>query len=385
MRIYFRQRFTIEQHYPKIKQIMRKRLLLFTTSLVVSMLCFAQTPKQATVLPNAWLVPVDSSLLNVNAPARANTDVHIMGTDAPLYVRRTGTPALTGTSGIFIRPTYSAISGICESVSNANNIGVEGIVNGDVPGGTRIGILGVAEDGTTNFGVCGNIGMGTNSGAAIYGHATGSPLYYGVSGHFAGFFDGEVQITDQVIVPVVNTNSILGPSVGQDNMASFAQTSINNPQNTATASLASLNTYTYSQMPTAEAKSAASDEEDVEVSETLSEYYARPHHGLSADEVIEAYPELVYENTDGTQSINYMELIPILVQAINELKAEIDELKGVRSPSRPMMAPTQTTGLNTTPTTEGNSSTRYDLQGRRVKSEAKNNVIIRDGQKTIVK
>ena len=50
-------------------------------------------------------------------------------------------------------------------------------------------------------------------------------------------------------------------------------------------------------------------------------------YGLAADQLRKVYPELVYEDQNGNMSINYIEMIPLLVQAINELKAEVEELK----------------------------------------------------------
>jgi hypothetical protein len=38
-------------------------------------------------------------------------------------------------------------------------------------------------------------------------------------------------------------------------------------------------------------------------------------------------PELVYENSNGLLSINYLEIIPILIEAIKEQQIEIEELK----------------------------------------------------------
>ena len=40
------------------------------------------------------------------------------------------------------------------------------------------------------------------------------------------------------------------------------------------------------------------------------------------------YPELVYEDDNGNVSINYVEMVPLLVQSIKELKNELAELKG---------------------------------------------------------
>ena len=49
--------------------------------------------------------------------------------------------------------------------------------------------------------------------------------------------------------------------------------------------------------------------------------------GFIAQEVQEVIPELVRENEDGLLSMRYQGITPILVEAIKELKAEIEELK----------------------------------------------------------
>ena len=54
-------------------------------------------------------------------------------------------------------------------------------------------------------------------------------------------------------------------------------------------------------------------------------------YGLAADQLKKVYPELVYEDKDGNVSINYIEMIPLLVQSINELSSELAELKGTSS------------------------------------------------------
>ena len=52
------------------------------------------------------------------------------------------------------------------------------------------------------------------------------------------------------------------------------------------------------------------------------------HYGLNVEELEEVFPDLVYENEGGSKSINYVEMVPILVQAINELSAKVAELEG---------------------------------------------------------
>ena len=55
---------------------------------------------------------------------------------------------------------------------------------------------------------------------------------------------------------------------------------------------------------------------------------------MDADQLEEIFPDLVYENEDGSKSINYVEMVPILVQAIKELKNELNELKGTKTAKR---------------------------------------------------
>ena len=50
------------------------------------------------------------------------------------------------------------------------------------------------------------------------------------------------------------------------------------------------------------------------------------HYGLVAQEVQKVFPELVYERGERL-SVNYVELIPLLIKEIQELSAEVDELR----------------------------------------------------------
>ena len=70
------------------------------------------------------------------------------------------------------------------------------------------------------------------------------------------------------------------------------------------------------------------------------------HYGLIAQELQEIYPDLVYEGQDGYLGINYVELVPVLICAIQELKEELNEVKGNGSARK---AP-QATGVSSTTT-----------------------------------
>lgn len=51
------------------------------------------------------------------------------------------------------------------------------------------------------------------------------------------------------------------------------------------------------------------------------------HFGLIAQELQSIYPNLIREDGNGYLSVNYTELIPVLIQSIQELKTELDELR----------------------------------------------------------
>lgn len=51
-------------------------------------------------------------------------------------------------------------------------------------------------------------------------------------------------------------------------------------------------------------------------------------YGFLAQNVQEVFPELVHTDNNGYMAVDYIGLIPVLVQSINELRAELAELKG---------------------------------------------------------
>ena len=51
------------------------------------------------------------------------------------------------------------------------------------------------------------------------------------------------------------------------------------------------------------------------------------HYGLDGEQLKATFPELVVEDSQGNYHINYSEMVPLLLQSIRELKAELEELK----------------------------------------------------------
>ena len=57
------------------------------------------------------------------------------------------------------------------------------------------------------------------------------------------------------------------------------------------------------------------------------EMVSRRHFGVDAKELQKVYPDLVLEGQDGYLSVNYSELVPLLIRSIQALKQELDEVK----------------------------------------------------------
>ena len=68
----------------------------------------------------------------------------------------------------------------------------------------------------------------------------------------------------------------------------------------------------------------AESDEDLSVPQTK---LSSVRYGLAADQLKAVFPELVYEDEMGNVSINYIEMVPLLVQSINELQSRIDDLE----------------------------------------------------------
>lgn len=191
-----------------------------------------------------------------------------------------------------------------------------------------------------NYGVFGRLGgPGQVWGAAVYG--TVSPIDNGrqLCGRYAGYFAGNVYMTDELIAEgSVSCNALTTDYLY---VLSADQTTINatysmGETESVSDKVAGLSAVTRYGRPTTTGMASARTENSTEnstASLVRAQQAERPHYGLSAEQMEEAFPELVYTAKDGSKLINYTELIPILVQSISELKVEIATLKGAAEPT----------------------------------------------------
>ena len=220
-----------------------------------------------------------------------------------------------------------------DSNSNRYGIGIMGTVKKCAAG--NYGVYGYVPTSTGNF---------SNYGAAIYGTTTTRKT---LNGLYAGFFDGMVGVRGNVFA----TGTIQGshivnalPNPGTPDMSLLSRGSSNVIDQLSGLQAGSFYINPKKLYSTIHFDGGESTERNTEVEETVSEATSRKHYGLSADQLKEIYPDLVYDNEDGTQSINYVEMVPILVQAINELSAKVAELEGKDSTVKKVSA--KTTAIN---------------------------------------
>ncbi|WP_081778278.1 tail fiber domain-containing protein [Xylanibacter brevis] len=249
-----------------------------------------------------------------------------VATTTPLSLAKLTVGSNSFNNSLYNMGTYSHIDGFHSTVG----VGVYGYGHNTLKPSPclSIGVMGVGASsaGGTEYGVLGLI-SGSMNGAGVLG--TKSPRGWNVPGRYAGFFYGDTYVdgsltTDEVITPsdmnLKENVSLLSDRKGDvlDNIMNM-----------------NVITYNYKYISPSESEGLPGIEDNKELSLGLKEAEtdarkraAQKHFGLSAQELQTIYPELVRKGQDGNLGVNYIELVPILIRSIQELKAELDEVKG---------------------------------------------------------
>ena len=207
-----------------------------------------------------------------------------------------------------------AITARLYPISGKFNTGFCSIAHSEsvISSGRTIGLQGVGGNLNLNFGVIGGM-VGNKPGAGVYGTLTNTT---GVefTGQYAGYFDGNVFVDGTVTANSIDSES---DSRLQENVRSISE------EGSTLESILDMNVikYNYKKKETAD-----SDTATVNV-RADSKKYKKTHYGLSAQELQKIYPELVDEGQEGYLCVNYIELVPVLIRSIQELKAELDEAR----------------------------------------------------------
>ena len=251
--------------------------------------------------------------------------------------------------------TSTGIHVLTENPSG-KNIGIRSIVNsyGNYDKNTpNIALYGESTGAKYSVGVYGKAilayqdSMRHHCGAGIYGTSAQQidTLSFRYHGRYAGYFNGKVRVAGGSLYA-----NVLSPSINYSNGGS----SQNNVATLLSENRGESVTEKLSQVDAIQflrderdlgvaTDGILSDEtgrmkaNDIDVDDTQKtsqdgeSTLSAIQYGLAADQLKEVYPELVYEDEEGNVSINYIEMVPLLVQSINELSKELAELKGTSS------------------------------------------------------
>ena len=282
------------------------------------------------------------SLLLIAAPISLFAQLKVNSDGKVIIASNQTTPyakLLVGNTQYGGSTTNAGITGSTSVVNNKNNIGIFGTVGASsgLTGDKNYGVLGIMNSVNIthgrNYGLCGMIGFtGTHyGGAGLY--ATSYTYYFNsptnIQGDYAGYFDGSVKVTGNITAPSVYipVDSRLNENVVSLNERGEESSTLDN--------LLAMNVIEYNM------KSRLTDdfgigqdktEEEREAYEYLKKdemkMSSRRHFGIDAEELQKVYPDLVLEGQDGYLAVNYVELVPVLIRSIQELKEELDEVKG---------------------------------------------------------
>lgn len=217
--------------------------------------------------------------------------------------------------------------------------------------GTSIGLAGAYLD------VTGNI---ANKAAGIYGSSSAIETF-SYSGIYAGYFNGDVRVTGTLYGTLLTPSSISNPdNLEEGTTMTVVNTDATDDSKSSDESISSklrhvqlLQLISHKERistewtnkssikyPASADEPALTPEEleklvkDNEGAPLIQTEMASTRYELAVDQLRDVFPELVYEDKDGNISINYMEMIPLLVGVVNELRSEIEVLKGNTSETK---------------------------------------------------
>ena len=231
--------------------------------------------------------------------------------------------------------------------ANAQNISLYGSVGSASSSGCYYGLA------TSIFGLASN-------GSAVYGSSV--PVIANITGKYAGYFYGNTYVSG-----TLTANSLVTPSdlSLKENISALSDRT---SDYTTLHNLMNMNVVQYNYKKkevnsdnihvTDESLATGFTKEEIieKIDAIEKEKAKRLHFGLIAQELQTIYPNLVEENEEGYLSVNYVELVPILIRSIQELKQEVDELRGIEETARKAK---QSTPTAVTSEISTNTSTLY--------------------------
>lgn len=274
---------------------------------------------------------------------------------------RVGVKASTSTSNLLTvgsANTANASIGIASSpeVLNMNNIGVEGVVNANsnYTNDRNYGVLGIItllnNTHGRNYGVSGMLGLGYSqilNGAGVYG--TNSAYYYSyptnIQGIYAGYFEGPVFVSGNLTIPnlyMVSDSRLSSNLVSLGERDNCGKTTLKNVLKMNVVEY-NLKSRLFEEIPeNVDPERAEKLRKELEyLKKEDKEMTFRRHFGVDAEKLQELYPDLVMVGQDGYLSVNYSEIVPLLIRSIQTLKQELDEIKSTKPQTHKAVSSTE--------------------------------------------
>jgi hypothetical protein len=271
-----------------------------------------------------------NATLAIGGAGDATQSLFVKSNNVPLRVDRNGSATTSGTW------TYAIDA--ANAVSDTRMaIGISGLVRttdySTLNKGRAFGVYGAAGYTTSgyNYAVYGNL-LSTQNGAAVVG--TLNSMDVRVPGRYAGYFQGDVRTTGNFYGTVLTPSASRSTLMGRSAVMPLSAESDGENSMSVGEKLSQLTAVQYNlSEPQAVQAFAASGDTVAPAPRSVTDIQAleKTHYGLDAEVLKEVYPDLVYESQEGDLCINYTEMIPLLVQSVNELRAQVVSLQGAQT------------------------------------------------------
>ena len=264
-------------------------------------------------------------------------------TTKKLFVKATGTCNIGVCSSLTSNtPTATAIYGEAINATSkqiaihGNAFNVSASSNGQ-----SYGVYGIAGNRSNyNYGVYGEI-KGSRYGAGVYG--TTSNILPELKNKYAGYFYGNAHVTGTLTSGLLTTlsDARYKSNIQQINSSALAKILALNPVQYTMLSGNAIALMNSEHNDTISTLTITTSEEELAKANQI-------HYGLLAQEVKELYPELIHEDGAGVMSINYIELIPLLIQSVQDLSAKVSALSSSSSSTCKQVATRNDNDIETT-------------------------------------
>ncbi len=333
------------------KLIISMLMIAFCFGVANAQLMVDENGKVGIGMTEEGIFPLTSKL-TLNGIGRSDSEVYLTsGKLNTLYVNREAGAGSALSTGIN-----------CTSKVNTSgsNVGIYSVATGNTAHTGSYGLLArsLSPSAGLAVGVYGLISPSSNiTGAAVLGNAVNTTIAFNVGGHYAGFFYGDTRVTGTMTAGAFVTSSdyrlkknIRSLSSSDGCLGKIMDLNVvefDHIQRTFDANDTDLT------LQDSAAVSICSNEEvKVNWYEDDSPVINNKHYGLIAQELQKIYPDLVVESQDGYLAINYLEIIPLLIRSVQELKTELDATKGANTPIyKTQTRTTDATGIDAVMTT----------------------------------